>query len=67
MRASTMTHFKYLVASILAAMSILLLSSCSTGVDSTQYANEKPALDLKQYFNGTLDAWGMFQDRSGRR
>jgi hypothetical protein len=29
------------------------------------YAAEKPALDLKQYFNGTLDAFGVFTDRSG--
>ena len=30
------------------------------------YAAEQPALDLKTYFNGTVDAWGMFQDRSGK-
>jgi hypothetical protein len=30
-----------------------------------QYATEKPALDITRYFNGTLDAHGMFQDRSG--
>jgi hypothetical protein len=30
-----------------------------------QYANELPKLDVTQYFNGTLDAHGMFQDRSG--
>ena len=30
------------------------------------YAGEQPALDLKTYFNGTVDAWGMFQDRSGK-
>jgi hypothetical protein len=29
------------------------------------YAAETPRLDLKQYFNGRLDAWGIFQDRSG--
>ena len=30
------------------------------------YAAEQPALDLKTYFNGTVDAWGIFQDRSGK-
>jgi hypothetical protein len=30
-----------------------------------QYGAEKPALDITRYFNGTLDAHGMFQDRSG--
>ncbi len=31
----------------------------------TQYANEKPNLDLSEYFNGTSDAYGIFTDRSG--
>jgi hypothetical protein len=30
------------------------------------YAAEKPVLDLRQYFNGTIDAYGIFTDRSGR-
>ena len=29
------------------------------------YAQEKPVLDLQTYFNGTLDAYGVFTDRSG--
>ena len=31
----------------------------------TQYANERPNLDLSEYFNGTIDAYGIFTDRSG--
>ena len=30
------------------------------------YSDEKPALDLRTYFNGTLDAYGVFTDRSGQ-
>lgn len=30
-----------------------------------QYANEKPTLDLREYFNGVIDAYGVFTDRSG--
>jgi len=30
------------------------------------YAGEKPVLDLERYFNGTVDGWGVFTDRSGR-
>ena len=41
-----------------------MLTACSTS-DVGLYAKEKPALDLQQYFNGTVDAWGMFQNRSG--
>ena len=42
----------------------LFLASCSTPQVS-QYQNEKPALDLTEYFSGTLDAYGIFTDRSG--
>ena len=49
---------------LLAVAFTLGLSACaSTGVE--QYKAEQPALDLKTYLNGTLDAWGMFQGRSG--
>lgn len=43
----------------------LLLAGCGT-VPVETYRSEKPALDLRQYFNGTVDAWGMFQDRNGK-
>lgn len=42
----------------------LFLVSCSTPQVS-QYANEKPVLDLSEYFSGTIDAYGIFTDRSG--
>ncbi len=45
-------------------MGMLMLSACST-TDMALYAKEKPALDMQQYFNGTVDAWGMFQNRKG--
>jgi hypothetical protein len=42
----------------------LALGGCaSQSID--QYRNDKPTLDLKDYFNGTLDAYGVFTDRSG--
>ena len=40
------------------------LLGCSS-LDVERYRDQRPALDLKTYFNGTLDAWGMFQGRSG--
>ena len=42
----------------------LFLASCSSPQVS-QYANEKPALDLSEYFSGTIDAYGIFTDRNG--
>ena len=40
------------------------LTGCA-GVPVEKYRAEQPKLDLAEYFNGTLDGWGMFQDRSG--
>jgi len=47
----------------LVALSVLL-SGCSAPMPA-QYAAERPVLDPTRYFNGRLDAWGMFQDRFG--
>lgn len=49
---------------MLSALALLLAGCGTVPVDS--YRGEKPELDLSRYFNGTVDAWGMFQDRSGR-
>ena len=47
-----------------ATAATLALGGCaSQSIES--YAAEKPVLDLTQYFNGTLDAYGVFTDRSG--
>jgi hypothetical protein len=42
----------------------LFLASCSSP-QITQYKDEKPVLDLAEYFSGTIDAYGIFTDRSG--
>ncbi|MEI6761930.1 MAG: DUF3833 domain-containing protein [Betaproteobacteria bacterium] len=55
---------RFLLASAAAAPATLLLGGCaSQNIDS--YAADKPVLDLRQYFNGRLDAYGIFTDRSG--
>lgn len=41
----------------------MLLSDCSHKLD--QYAEQKPAMDLKEYFNGPIKAWGMVQNWKG--
>ncbi|AEG94837.1 DUF3833 domain-containing protein [Ramlibacter tataouinensis] len=53
---------------------LLLAAALASGVlaggcaspDIADHQSEKPVLDLRQYFNGTVDAWGVFTDRSGR-
>jgi hypothetical protein len=48
----------------LAGLLATSLAGCSTP-GPEKYASQLPALDIARYFNGTLDAHGMFQDRSG--
>ncbi len=50
---------------LLATAGAALASGCATP-DVAEYRGEKPALDLREYFNGTVDAWGVFTDRSGK-
>jgi hypothetical protein len=48
-----------------AAAGLIALAGCSSvGVDT--YVAEKPVLELQRYFDGKIDAWGMFEDRSGK-
>ena len=42
----------------------LALAGCSS-VSVEKYRGQSPALDLRSYFDGTIDGYGMFQDRSG--
>lgn len=42
-----------------------LLAGCASP-DVADYAAERPQLDLRRYFDGRVDAWGMFTDRSGK-
>ncbi len=49
----------------LGAVAALGLAGCaSPSIDD--YAQEKPVLDLRTYFNGKVDAWGVFTDRNGQ-
>ena len=43
---------------------ILGLGGCA-GTPVERYRSAQPVLDLARYFNGTIDGWGMFQNRSG--
>ena len=50
------------IAAILSPL--ILLSACSSPT-VLQYADQKPVLSLSNYFNGKIDAYGIFTDRSG--
>jgi len=49
-------------ASVLAAVG---LSGCASP-SIEDFSQEKPVLDLRTYFNGKVDAWGIFTDRNGK-
>ena len=53
-----------LLLSAAVAAPVVLSGCASQYIDG--YASEKPLLDLAQYFTGTIDAYGIFQDRSGQ-
>ena len=48
-----------------AAASVLALAGCAAP-DIQDYASERPALDLRSYFSGTVDGYGIFTDRGGK-
>jgi hypothetical protein len=62
-----MKHFLYrgALALTLAIPLLMGLTGC-TGPQVNDYAAEKPVLDIRAYFNGTIDAYGVFTDRSGK-
>ncbi len=51
---------------LVATASALGLMGCGSAPMITDYANEKPIFDLKDYFTGVVDGWGIFTDRSGK-
>lgn len=52
-------------AALTATVSVAALSGCAAPSVS-DYAKEKPVLDMARYFNGRVQAHGMFQDRFGK-
>ena len=61
-----MTTRTFTLRTILGTVAV---ASALTGCGSQQindYTAEKPVLELRDYFNGTLDAYGVFTDRSGK-
>lgn len=48
------------------AVSLPLWLGACAAPQVSDHAGDKPVLDLRRYFNGMVDAWGLFTDRSGR-
>jgi hypothetical protein len=61
----TMDSNRRKIAALSLGLATMTMLGCSTP-QVTDYAAEVPKLDLKSYFNGTVDAVGIFTDRSGK-
>ncbi|RZI83801.1 MAG: DUF3833 domain-containing protein [Rubrivivax sp.] len=57
------TAFKF---NLVAGMLVTGLMGCASAPQPADYAQERPVLDLRQFFNGPLSAQGIFTDRSGK-
>ena len=55
-----------MIARIVCTVLVALLIASCAGVEPQAYYDQQPALDLRRYFNGTLEGHGMFQDRNGQ-
>jgi len=63
----TLRHLLHRAAAVLAALAVVAVATgCASAPGPADYAAERPALDLRAYFDGELTAHGVFTDRSGR-
>lgn len=53
-------------AALFFALAAAALAAGCAGPELSAYKAERPALALERYFDGDLEGWGMFQDRSGK-
>ncbi len=63
--SSALSYLHSMLKATAIGLCALLVSSCASVTPDT-YKAEKPTLVLENYFNGIVDGWGMFQDRSGQ-
>lgn len=54
-----------LSSGMIAAVAATGLAGCASP-RVEDYAAQKPVLNLRTYFNGIVDAWGIFTDRNGK-
>jgi hypothetical protein len=62
---SAIFHWRAGRSLLLTGLVLALMTGCA-GPDPSRYADQKPALDLKAYFNGEIKGWGMVQNRFGQ-
>ena len=44
---------------------VIIMLACSCSIKPKFYADKKPVFDIRHYFNGELEAFGILQNRRG--
>ena len=44
---------------------VFFISACSSNMNINQFKNSNPEFILEEYFDGKVEAWGLFHDRFG--
>ena len=57
---------KRILLRLAAAVGVVALAASCSSIEPQVYQSERPALDLKTYFDGTLVGHGLFMDRAGQ-
>ena len=65
MNAPASPYRRKALAAALGLPLAVALPGCAS-IEPGDYAAERPVLDLKRYFDGRIDGWGMVQDRGGK-
>jgi hypothetical protein len=47
------------------ALAVIGLGGCTAAIDGERYLETGPKMDLTSFFDGSVKAWGMVQNRSG--
>ena len=50
----------------LVSIFLFLIISCTNDMDIEKFNNNEPEFILEDYFNGKVEAWGLFHDRFGK-
>ena len=50
---------------IISIIILFTISGCSLTIDGSDYEQQAPQFDLVEFFDGSVMAWGIVQNRSG--